>query len=347
MNITFMRRLRPSIRWAGLLFAAGLIFFILSSAGMAGENTPCPPLGKHNRNLETWSVHTKIDLPDHNKPIYLGLFFVSGKLYFFQGNLAHIFWMDTTSNTYTYESAFFIPPFAEVAHDDNRLNEKFRNSAIQYDKKKGLIHVTADFSKLHPRIGLHPEKDTIRFDEVFDKNKKDKLSDWYLLPRTQVEADIDGQTDGNGKATGIGHFQHYWGDDVYEGGDFIVAHMESGHDLIISNVADEYSHLPHMAGAYIMITTPKDDKQVIRSFEYAAVEWWTSEHSHKKYRVHVRVKSADPSISLDIQAFKTNQTATLLGVEKWFGYGSVKGTLQNTPLTGWAFMSMVGVKDEK
>ncbi len=333
-------RSRLLLRYAGVLVAAGIMVLVFRIKAIPAENNSYIPLGKHDQDLETWSVHARIDFPEKNKPIYLGLFFVSGKLYFFQGNLAHIFWMDASTDTYTYESAIFIPPFAEVAHDDHRLNEKFNTSALRYDKKKNLIHVTADFSKLHPRLDLYSEKEIIRFDQVFDKNKADALFDWYMMPRTRVEADIDGKP--NDGVPGIGHFQHYWGDNVYEGGHFIVAHMDSGYDILISTVAAKDRNQPYMPNPYIMITTPKDEKQCIRSFTCTVLEWWESESTRKRYPVNVRVSTADSSLSLDIRAFKKNQTAKLLGVEKWFGYGSVEGVVQDTPQHGWAFMSMYG-----
>lgn len=320
-----------------------IIVILTGTQHVYSENGTCCPLGKHDEIIETWSIHSVIDFPGKENPLYVGMFFVSGKLYFLNGNLAHIFWLDASSGEYVFESDIFIPPFEPVKHDADELNQKFNKSSLRYNEEKQAIHVDANFSKFHAKLELFPEKETLWLDHVFDKNPEDKIFDWYMIPRVRIEAKIN--TAYNFTSTGVGNFQHFWGDDVCEGGDFIVVHLDSGYDIIVNDLLPADENLACMPGDYILISDPDGNKRKVSTFEYVVLEWWKSERTEKKYPVRISVKILEPDISFDIKAFKNNQTSTLLGVEKWFGFAGVEGVIDSKSHKGWAFMIPEGTKD--
>jgi len=330
----------------GLFSRCLLIIITVNLAGThhvyADTVTYCP-LGKHDETLETWAIHTRLDLPGKKKPLYVGMFFVSGALYFFKGNLGHIFWLDTSSGEYMYESDIFIPPFEKVKHDDDALNQKFKKSTLKYNKENNTIDVNADFSKFHIKMKLFPEKEMLRLDQIFDWHQEDKPFDWYMLPRVRVKADIN--TAYKVKSTGNGHFQHFWGDEVFENGDFIVALMDSGYDIIINAITPPFKEEPGLPGNYIMIITPEGDRHKLTSFDYTVNEWWQSKRTKKKYPVSISVRTGDRKLSFDINVFKKDQSAKLITVEKWFGYAGIEGVIDDVPQKGWAFMSTIGAAD--
>ena len=333
-------RLRPQMG-RGRLLTAVFAAVLLAAAGLcAAENRPRPP-GSQGREIETWSFHTRINGPHQTAPLHLGMFFVSGRLYFFKGHLTHVFWL---KEAYGHESQVLMPPFKSVSHDRTQLNETFDGSTIKYSEKTGAIRVNADFSGIRARLTFQPEKPKVMFNQIFDKNQDNRIFDWYLLPRMQVKADISGQFDL--KATGEGHFQHFWGDDVIEGGDFLMVHMDSGYDLIVSNVDTVAAEKPFMTSGYILVAPPEGERRVIREFSYTPGRWWQSGDTEKKYPVKVTVKSGDEAVCLDISAMRDDQAAMMVNVEKWFGYGVVEGTIDGVPMSGWAFMSMQAADDQ-
>jgi hypothetical protein len=58
------------------------LLVILLSATPSYSKTDAYPLGKQGGKLETWAFHSKIDLPEKDGALYLGMFFCSGTLYF-------------------------------------------------------------------------------------------------------------------------------------------------------------------------------------------------------------------------------------------------------------------------
>jgi len=327
----------------GLFVRCLLVMITVNLAGIQlvyADNKICCPSGKHDKDLETWAIHTRLDLPGKKESLYVGMFFVSGVLYFFKGNLGHIFWLDTSTEEYMYESDIFIPPFEQVKHDNTALNQKFKKSTIKYNKENNTIDVNADFSKFHIKMKLFPEKEMLWLDQIFDWHQKDKLFDWYMLPRVRVEAEINSVYKIN--TTGNGHFQHFWGDEVFENGDFIVALLDSGYDVIINAITPPFKEEPGLPGNYIMVLPPKGDNYKLTSFDYTVKQWWQSKRTKKKYPVSISVKTADGKLSFDINVFKKDQTAKLITVEKWFGYTNIEGVIAGVPQKGWAFMSTIG-----
>jgi hypothetical protein len=300
------------------------------------------PYGKHDENIETWAFHSKIDIPGKEGALYVGMFFLSGSLYFLNGNFAHIFWLDTTSGDYNYENNIFLPPFEKVKHDTGGLKHKFHDSLIQYNKKHKAIEVDANFSKFCASLSLSPvaEKETIIFDRIFENYPEGRTFNWYMIPRARVNADIDGKYDLT--STGIAHFQNFWGDEVCDSGDSVFVHLDSGYDLIINGIYPPRKERPCMPGDYVMISGPDGNTEKTTDFDYVVHEWWDAKHTKKKYPVRITVTSKIRNLSLEVMVLKKDQTADLLGVEVWLGYADVTGTIDNRPQKGWAFVSPEG-----
>ncbi len=328
----------------GSRFLALMILIIFLSVRPSYSMTDGYPLGKHDEKLETWSFHSKIDLPGKDGALYLGMFFCSGTLYFLKGNFAHIFWLDTSTGEYTYENNIFLPPFEKVTHCEKSLNEKYHDSFFRYNAGEKTFLTYASFTKFCTKLTFFPEKDTFDCDQVRQRDPESKNFDWYMFPRMNIEASLDGEYDLC--ASGQGHFQHFWGDKIHESGDFIAAHLDSGYDIIINDMPpleDDASMLPEV---YMLISDPDGKVEKILAFEYSVLEWAQSGNKGKKYPVHILVKNNDRNLNLDIRVFKKDQTANLLGVEKWFGYADIEGNMDNQPQKGWAFLSPVGSKEK-
>lgn len=331
------------IRLLGKYFLL-LLIFIIFSVRPSYSSTCSYPLGKQGKKLETWSFHSKIDLPGKDEALYLGIFFCSGTLYFLNGNFAHIFWLDMSTGEYTYENDIFLPPLERVTHCKKSLNEKYHDSFFRYNSRENTILTYASFSNFCTKLTFFPEKSTFDYDQVCDNVPEKKNFDWYMFPRLNIEAVMDGGYDLC--APGQGHFQHYWGDKIDESGDFIVAHLESGYDIIINDIyspEDESSMLPD---EYILLSDPDGKVQKISAFEYSVREWAESGNKGKKYPVHISVTSKERNLNLNVRVFKNDQTANLLGVEKWFGYADIDGSIDNKPQKGWAFFSPIGIKED-
>ncbi len=302
------------------------------------------PLGKHNEKIETWAFYTKMDLPEKEGALYVGMFFCSGSLYFLRGNFAHIFWLDTSTGEYTYENNIFLPPFEKVTHCEKSLNEKYEDSFFLYNPQKNNFLAYVSFKNFCATLTLFPEKDTLDCDQICQRDPEKKRFDWYLYPRMNIEASLDGGYDLC--TSGQGHFQHYWGDKIHEASDVVVAHLDSGYDIMINDIPPLEEDSSKKPEFYMLISDPDGKVQKITSFEYSVLEWAQIGNKGKKYPVHVSVKSKDRNVNLDIRAFKKDQTANLLGVEKWFGYAGIEGHIDNKPQKGWAFFSPVGKKNK-
>ncbi|MBC2717310.1 MAG: lipocalin family protein [Desulfobacteraceae bacterium] len=321
-----------------------MMLIIILSARPSYSTTDGYPLGKQDEKFETWTFHSKIDLPGKDGALYLGMFFCSGTLYFLKGNFAHIFWLDTSTGKYTYENNIFFPPFEKVTHCEKSLNEKFHDSFFRYNARKKIFLTYASFTNFCAKLTLFPEKDTFDYDQICQRDPEGKTFDWYMFPRMNIEASLNGGYDLC--ASGQGHFQHFWGEKIDESGDWIVAHLDSGYDIIISDIPpseDDSSMLPE---EYILISDPDGKGQKISSFEYSVHEWAQSGNKGKKYPVHISVRSVERDLSLDIRVLKKDQTSNLLGVEKWFGYADIEGRIDNKPQKGWAFFIPVGIKEK-
>lgn len=308
------------------------------------SKTDAFPVGKHDEKIETWSFHSKIDLPEKDGALYLGMFFCSGSLYFLKGNFAHIFWLDTSTGKYSYDNNIFLPPFEKVVHCNKELNEKYHDSFFQYNATEKKILTYASFENFNTKMTFFPEKDFLYFDHVNPEETAEKTFDWYMFPKMNIHAYLNGEYEL--RSSGTGHFQHYWGKKVYDSGDYLVVHLDSGYDIIINDIwvpEDKPPLLPEEY-EYLLISDPEGRVEKISSFDYSVHKWAESGNKGKKYPVHISVKSGEGDIVLDIQVFKKDQTANLLGVEKWFGYASVEGHIDEEPQQGWAFFSPVGVK---
>jgi len=322
------------------LMVLAIILSIRPSLAVADDY----PTGKHDERIETWAFHSRFDLPEKDGALYLGMFFCSGSLYFLKGNFAHIFWLDTSTGEYKYENNIFIPPFEKVTHNEKTLNEKYSNSFFRYNagKKKFLTYI--DFDKFCAEMSLFPEKRPFDYDCVVKRDPKKKNFDWYMFPRLNIEAELDSVYDLF--TTGQGHFQHFWGNTVDESSDFIVVHLDSGYDIVINDIQKPSDGDPALRPIeYFLVSDPDGKVHKLSSFEYLIREWAPSGNKGNKYPVHVTVKSNEMNLELDIRVFKKDQTANLLGVEKWFGYAAVEGQIDNKPQKGWAFFSPIGVKE--
>lgn len=320
-----------------------MLLFIILSVRPSYSTTDVYPQGKHDEKLETWAFHSKIDLPGKDGALYLGMFFCSGSLYFMKGNFAHIFWLDTSTGKYKYENNIFIPPLEKVTHSTKSLNEKYQDSFFHYNSIKNTINTYASFDNFCTKLTLFPEKGTFDYGHVRQRGPEESSYDWYMFPRMNIEASLDGGYDLC--ASGQGHFQHFWGDAVDESGDFIVAHLDSGYDVVINDIQPPADKDPALlAEEYILISEPTGQVQKISSFDYCVREWAESGKKGKKYPVHISVISAERELNLEVRVAKKDQTANLLGVEKWFGYAEVEGRIDNEPQEGWAFFSPIGKK---
>jgi len=94
----------------------------------------------------------------------------------------------------------------------------------------------------------------------------------------------------------------------------------------------------------MLISDPDGRVEKISSFAYSVREWAKTGTKGKTYPVHLSVTSEERQLRLEIKAIKKNQTANLLGVEKWFGYADISGEIDDAPQKGWAFFSPVGAK---
>ena len=319
-----------------------MILIILLSVRPSYAMTDGYPLGKHDERIETWAFYSKINLPGKDGALYLGMFFCSGSLYFLKGNFAHIFWLDMSTGKYTYENNIFLPPFEKVTHCEKNLNEKYQDSFFRYNTRGKNFLAYASFEKICAKLTLFPEKDTFDCDQVCQRDPEKKKFDWYMYPRMNIEASLNGGYDLC--ASGQGHFQHFWGDKIHESGDVLVAHLDSGYDITINDIPpleDDSSMLPEV---YMLISDPDGKVEKISSFEYSVRKWAPSGNNGKKYPVLVSIKSNDINLDLDIRVFKNDQISNMLGVEKWFGYAAIEGRIDNKPQKGWAFFSPVGKK---
>ncbi len=325
-----------------LLILITILIFVWFSPVQA-EETIIQPYGKHDKDIETWAFHSKIDIPEKEGALYVGMFFCSGSLYFLKGNFAHIFWLDTSTGDYKYENNIFIPPFENVKHDTTGLNQQFHDSHIKYNKQHKTIKVDVNFSKFCCSLSLNPvvEKETIIFDRIFENYPEGRTFNWYMIPRALVKADVNGAY--NMTSNGIAHFQHFWGDEVCESGDSIYVHLDSGYDLIINDIFPPNEDRPCLPGDYLIISGLKGNTEKITDFDYVVHEWWDTKDTKKKYPVHMTVTSKTRNLSLEIMVLKKDQTADLMGVEKWLGYADVTGSIDNTPQKGWAFVSPEGI----
>jgi predicted secreted hydrolase len=223
------------------------------------------------------------------------------------------------------------------------LNEKYQNSFFRYNTGEKNFLVYAGFENFCAKLTFFPEKGIFDCDQVCQREPEEKNFDWYLFPRMNIEASLDGKYDLS--TSGQGHFQHFWGDKIYESGDVLVAHLESGYDITINDIPPLENGSSLLPEVYMLISDPEGNVQKIPSFEYTVREWAPSGNKGKKYPVRVSVKSDYRNLNLEIRVFKNDQTANLLGVEKWFGYAGIKGDIDNKPQKGWAFFSPVGIKE--
>jgi len=344
MKIFFCGCLRARVQPVRRCLALMILFIVLSTRPSYAM-TDGYPLGKHDERIETWAFYSKIDLPGKDGALYLGMFFCSGTLYFLKGNFAHIFWLDTSTGEYTYENNIFFPPFEKVTHCEKSLNEKYHDSFFRYNARKKTFLTYASFENFCSKLTFFPEKDILDCAQVCQRDPEKKNFDWYMFPRMNIEAFLNGGYD-DVYASGQGHFQHFWGDKIYESGDVVVAHLDSGYDIIINDIPpleDDPSMLPEV---YMLISDPDGKVQKISSFDYSVLEWAQSGNEGKKYPVHVSIKSNDRNLNLDVRVFKEDQISNMLGVEKWFGYAGIEGHIDKKPQKGWAFFSPVGIKEK-
>jgi hypothetical protein len=320
------------------------ILTFLFNTGFSYAKTDVYPFGKQGGKLETWAFHSKIDFPEKKGALYLGMFFCSGTLYFLKGNFAHIFWMDTSTGEFKYVNNVFIPPFEKVVHSEKNLDEKYHGSFFRYNAIDQSFLASANLKKFCAELSFFPEKPSFDYDQVCQLDSEAKMSDWYMFPRMNINASVNGEYDLT--ASGQGHFQHFWGEEINESGDFVVAHLESGYDIVINEISipEENTSLPDEV--YILISDPDGNVERISSFDYSVLEWAKSGKKGKEYPVHISIKSNDRNLNLDVRVFKDDQTANLLGTEKWFGYADVRGHLDNKPQSGWAFFSPIGKKEK-
>jgi len=315
--------------------------FILIASIFSAFNVHAQCSGKHSENVESWSVFYRLDKPDRH-PLYVGMFFISGKLYFLNGNFSHIFWLDTSSGEYRDQSEVYWPLIESVCHDARALNEKFGDSTISYHEATHTIDMKADFSEFCCDLKLELEKKHVEFKNIFQQPPADLKSDWYLFPRVKVHAETHKAYSIQGD--GIGHFQHYWGHKVSENGDWMVLHLDSGRDVIICNLLPDSLKLDWLPGDYIDMISEAGGQQLIRKFKYEVLEWWESAGTHKKYPVKISIKAPEDHLSMVVTAIKKNQTSHMVGIEKWFGFVDVSATIDGKPDSGWGFMTPIGVK---
>ncbi|MCD6586743.1 MAG: hypothetical protein J7K96_13380 [Desulfobacteraceae bacterium] len=331
-------RVQPVNRYLALM-----LLILILSVRPSYSTTEGYPLGKQNEKIETWAFYSKIELPEKDGDLYLGMFFCSGTLYFLRGNFAHIFWLDTSTGKYTYENNIYLPPFEKVTHNEKSLDEKYHGSFFRYNAREKKFLAYAGFENLCAELTLFPEKEPFDCDQVRQRDPEKKKFDWYMFPRMTIEASLDCGYDLC--ASGQGHFQHFWGDKIYESGDVLVAHLESGYDITINDIPPLENDSSMLPEVYMLISDPDGNVQKISSFEYSVLEWAKSGNKGKKYPVHISVKSQYRNLNLDIRVFKNDQISNLLGVEKWFGYAGIKGNIDNKPQKGWAFFSPVGIEE--
>jgi hypothetical protein len=333
---------------AGSRILTGLIItltVLVFRPGLSYSETASYPTGKHDEKIETWSFHSKLDLPEKDGALYMGMFFCAGSLYFLKGNFAHIFWLDTSTGEYSYENNIFIPPIEKVVHCDKELNEKYHDSFFRYNAEKNTVLTHASFKELSARLTFVPQKAPLYFDYVNPDEMTEKTFDWYMFPQMNIKAVLNNGYDL--RTSGKGFFQHFWGEKVYESGDFLVAHLNSGYNIIVNDIMLSKDGTPLMPEKYeyILISDPDGNVEKISSFEYSVHTWAESGNKGKKYPAHMSVGSSQRNLELDIRVFKKDQTANLLGVEKWFGYAAVTGQIDDSPQKGWAFFSPIGIKD--
>jgi hypothetical protein len=300
--------------------------------------------GKHSENIESWSMFYKVDMPN-NHPLYVGIFFISGSLYLLNGDFSHIFWLDSLTGEYHDESKMYLPLIDVVQHDAGTLNEMFGASSIVYQDKNHTIDVTADFPDFCCELKMQPQKQSLEFKNIFITPPQDLKFNWYLIPRVKVQSEFHKAYTMKGE--GIGHFQQYWGKEVSENGDWVVAHLDSGRDVIICDLLSDRLKLDWLPGDYIVLSSPTGAQRLIRKFKYDVLEWWEDGDTQKKYPIKISIKAPENRLSMTISAMKKEQASSLVGVEEWFGFVNVDAKIDGEKDSGWGFMKPLGTDKTK
>ncbi|MBN1307391.1 MAG: hypothetical protein JXA18_05705 [Chitinispirillaceae bacterium] len=297
---------------------------------------------KHATTTESWSLYTKVKSRSGNEQ-YIALFFLCGKFMLFSGNYIHYSRLTLPSKEYCHESSTIIPPFGTIEHDYSALNEKIGGNAITAETTSSRISITADFSRLKGSFYLSQKKQQVTFRDVLKSDYDKRRFDWYILPRCGVTMYTAGANPDT--LFGNGHFHQFWGKGGESNCDWIVAHTESGYDMIIANFPEEKQHLSWLPGNYIMVSRPDGSLKKITRFKLTLHRWWKSELSNNKYPLSYTVVAPHYPMTLAITAFKKNQIKKISGKEYWYGFGSVTGTIHDEPQHGWAYISPLGAAD--
>lgn len=328
-------------RWA----AAFTMLALLPAVGLCGKpDLRVMQKKHHNVPVELWSLYCRLTCQENGDTSseYLGVLFATGRFLWLNGNTVVSQRLSMPKSAFCSTVGAYIAPFARVEHDTTILGEKIGPNSLTVTTDGGL-HLAAKTKCLDAEISIEIVKPHVTFGTVFGGENTEKKFDWYLLPRVRVRAIMPGCPDS--VLAGEGHFQQFWGEHQEQNSDWLLIHLDSGHDIIVTDFAEDKKNKSWLPGNYLLISYPDGHTRKISEFGYKEVDWFPRENTSPRWPTTVTIDAPKCRLALRVEAEDEEQFVDFAGIKKWSGFGAAEGKFAGKSVNGWAHMSMLSSRD--
>jgi len=317
---------RSALRWAGIVWAVLAIMSITQSQTLRFPEDD----GKHDGvDFETWIVFARVQTPaaEHYR---FAVFFASGKIIGLSISAVYVFFADEDLREAEHSTKIVIPIVQSATHTTGRLSEQYGNASLIRQDSAGVYTVSFDFEDSRVTMVLEPKKAAVNLGMVSVGTEKHERG--YLVPRGLITGTIAGK-DRKSTLTGIGMFQHLWGDspDKKAAADMFAIHLEDGTDVAAFFSPD----FPQ--SNRLIISGPSDLVDVQTKFT-AYPESVAVGKTGIRFSVRWNLATTDSSLRISMNPKLIGQEVQMLGLPYWVQTCEADGYVGGEHLRGVAYV---------
>jgi len=287
--------------------------------------------GRHEDvDFEAWSFLTHLKTADSSR-FGVAIFFFTGKVVGINASGLYVVVSEQKNDEYEKFTKIQIPLINQTTHTEDYLFENYSDNILKRDSDGGPYIIKIDKDDFVISLEFNPIKKPIDMgrlsvgDEGFNRI--------YAVPRGEVSAKMKFK-DNDYNLTGIGIFQHQWGDKPDENllSDMFALHLNEGTDILIY-------HSDTSPGINKMLASDADDNSIVlNNFFAKADSLAVVKSTGDVFELNWNIKSPENQIELNILPTKVHQEVEMLDVTYWLAQCRVIGYIKGKPVDGYGYV---------
>lgn len=327
----------------GFIFT-GLGIFGLSTAGQAQELSFPEDAGRHRgSDFEMWSFLAHVE-GDSGRPMGLGVMFFTGRIVGLNVSGTFHLVTDESEPEWFANRDLVLPLFGRKRHTEGRLDEAYDRSRLWTEPATDRIRIVVRSGGWNLDLAFEPTLDPVDFGTVpVAEGAEQRI---YARPAGRVTGELSRDGGPTESLTGIGVFQHAWGDspDPSRTGSLLSAHLDDGRAVVSYHGEDEEA--PHR----LAVVRPGSAPVVTESFTAEAARSVSPRSGDDvAFPVEWTLQAAEsgpiPSVDVRFERTSGGQPVEVLGMPFWVGRCRITGMVGESPVEGSGYVLIRGVQD--